>query len=296
MRPRVPQGIGLRPLLLLVMIVVAGFALTGGAWWLAQSREHEAATAEFEAEVRERIAAFERELQANFTAVRSVPGFFAASVFVDRSEFGTYSATLLDDYPALTSIYWAPLVPDPARSNLVLATQAEGCVGKDPCQTRRFGIDHPLSGKPWYAPVVYAEPRSANVPLGLDLFGYEGMDGLLAGAVAGSTLTLSSETNLPFDLRGLAFAAIPILADDLSAPDRYPAGTVDAELPVTGFIVASFDVTVLLSSAISALPDVSIGFSVTDVTARGTALVLSSQAGSRPAGSTLTARISPLGR
>ena len=89
--------------------------------------------ARLDAELGEHAAVYAKSigarLQRTMDAVTSPRSFYRSSAFVSRTEFRTFTETLLAAHPELQALSWGPVVPHAERARYVEEARAAGLSG-----------------------------------------------------------------------------------------------------------------------------------------------------------------------
>ena len=103
-----------------------GAAISLALWHAMRVQEEHAAHARFKIEARDRVRVIEREFASAVGALHAIEAFFAGSQFVDRTEFGRFTAPILQRQRSVSALHWAPVVPQANRASLEEAARREG--------------------------------------------------------------------------------------------------------------------------------------------------------------------------
>jgi PAS domain S-box-containing protein len=155
-----------------VVLVLVGLVLSLGSFFLLRAAEFSRARAEFTAETDHSRALIQEQLTHSVEGLRSVSAFLDSSKEVTRSEFASFTKTLLAAHPEIVSLEWIRRVDAPERRQFEQLVHAEGVAGyriKDVSESGGF-IDAPLRSE--HYPIYYIEPVEASRELlGLDYAG-----------------------------------------------------------------------------------------------------------------------------
>ncbi|MEM9505472.1 MAG: CHASE domain-containing protein, partial [Cyanobacteria bacterium P01_E01_bin.43] len=89
---------------------------------------------------------------------------------VQRSEFATFVARSLSDYPGIQALEWAPFVPLSERTAYEQQIQTAGFADFQITELNATGALERASDRPYYLPVTYLAPLAGNeAALGFDL-------------------------------------------------------------------------------------------------------------------------------
>jgi PAS domain S-box-containing protein len=94
----------------LIVIGVAGVAVTVAVWRGLVERERELRQTEFELDAEARVRSIERRLNQHVEVVFSLSAFYASSQQVEREEFRRFTESLLPRYGEIRALAWVPRV------------------------------------------------------------------------------------------------------------------------------------------------------------------------------------------
>jgi signal transduction histidine kinase len=222
--------------LALALPLLGAFGLSTALFHHVDRIEQQRRADRFAERAHELARKLEGELSSHVQLLQSVAGLYAASDSIERSEFQIYSQHLLETYPGLRAIVWAPRVSAAERGAYEAAARRAGLAD--------FAIREPgpdgelrLAGeRAEYFPIHYAEPAQRNhAVLGFDLLS----EPRRATALARARATQRAMASAPLELlrggqrRGLMLA-LPVYRPA-------PAGSsAPAEQRLRGFAVVAF--------------------------------------------------------
>lgn len=185
-------------------------------------------------------------MAAYMDVLRDVRALFAASNNVRRQDFTAFTAGSLERLPGLLALGWLPRVPEDQREAFVRAVRREGIAGYDLWQWGVQGNRVPVSPRPEYFPILYAEPAS----LGPLAFGYcdVARDRLMALASARDTGQLGVSNLAPMPL----FAGRPGLLVSLAiyTPQPRPATIQARRAQLEGFALLALSFERIFAGAL----------------------------------------------
>ncbi len=166
-----PDKLAARRLVPIVLIVVAGTALSIAAFLLVHSLESQRQVRAFERIAIEEFGHLENSLEeAVVDKVHSIRGLYAASGFVTRSEFKVFVSNLDKHGTTIQAFEWIPRVPESSRAAYEKAAQADGHPGFRFTERERQGRMIPAGSRAEYFPVYYVQPLQGNeAAFGFDL-------------------------------------------------------------------------------------------------------------------------------
>lgn len=144
---------------------------------LFQSRDRQIAMGALRLDLQRHAYRIDQEIRAKIEVVHSLRGFFDASEFVSRVEFGEFARQALARHPQIRALEWVPRVERDEIERFEAAARADGLhdfeIGSGP----RSGPVTPVTSSAVAGaatrsvfPVFYAEPLSANrEALGFDV-------------------------------------------------------------------------------------------------------------------------------
>ncbi len=151
-------------------VLLVGVATSASLFLALRSHEWDRVRRDFEQASRERVAVLRRTLDLDFLGMKSVQAFYAASDGVDREEFNTFVAPMIEDHLGIRALQWAPRVPDSERSKYESTAAGDGYPDSEITEYDRGGSLVRASRREEYFPIRFVEPINGNVaPLGFDL-------------------------------------------------------------------------------------------------------------------------------
>ena len=152
------------------LVLLVGVAASAILFFVLQSHEWDGVRRDFEQASRERVAVLQRTLDLDFLGMKSVQAFYAASDGVDREEFSTFVAPMIEDHLGIRALQWAPRVPDSERSKYESTATGYGYPDSEITEYDQGGSLVRASRREDYFPIRFVEPANGNVaPLGFDL-------------------------------------------------------------------------------------------------------------------------------
>jgi signal transduction histidine kinase/FixJ family two-component response regulator len=139
------------------------FALAVFMFVSASSWEKNRGLAEFEHKADDLAQIFQRELDADLDAVRSVQALFAVNDGVERQQFRAFVAGPLARQPGILSFSWLPRVADADRAAWEQGVRREGFAGFQILQRDSQGHIVPAARRDHYVPICFIEPEPGNM-------------------------------------------------------------------------------------------------------------------------------------
>ncbi|TAK29843.1 MAG: PAS domain S-box protein [Chloroflexota bacterium] len=230
-----------------VVALYVGVALCIGLFVIVGKWEDERERDRFDEDVASMTSRLERSLASDREVLGSIGGLYAASVSVDRTEFGVFVAGALSRHPHIQALEWIPFVPSSERRAYEESARADGYPGFQFTEKDSQGNIVPASERPAYFPVYYVEPLVGNeVALGFDLGSNpERLEALERARDSGtfaatSRITLVQETGQQFGL--LIF--LPIYRNGAS-----PNTVEERRALLSGFALAVFRIGDLIEQS-----------------------------------------------
>jgi len=155
-------------------------ALTMFAWYGVKMHTTESAEEQFELHVRDVVYSIEERLRQHEQILLGGEGLFAASDFVDRTEWRTYIERLHleKNYPGIQGVGYAQIIRSADLQKHIAAIRAEGF----PNYTVQ-----PSGARSLYTATVYLEPFSGR---NLSAFGYD----MMSDPVRAQAMRMAAET------------------------------------------------------------------------------------------------------
>ena len=253
--------------------------LIGGmlsAFWFFElrNREVDKARRAHEKAAQDRIAALKRTLALDCLVVNAVRSFYDGSQEVERHEFATFVAPLLEDHPSLRALEWVPRVADGRREAFEAAARKDGLadyqIGEhvrrvDNSPHAEQGTDRAsvtASRREEYFPVLFVEPKEDHVvALGFDLASNADCRAAMARARDSGLLTFSPRITFAEDLGEETGVRIfvPVYRND------QPANTVtERRQSLRGFVVGVVRMSGVFEESVSALTPAGVDVVVRD--------------------------------
>ncbi len=153
-----------------LVVLLVGVAVSAILFFALRSQEWDRIRRDFQRASQERGAILQRTLDLDFLGMRSVQAFYAASDGVDREEFSTFVAPMIENHLGIRALQWAPRVPDSERSKHESTAIDDGYPDSEITEYDREGSLVYASRREEYFPIHFVEPINGNVaPLGFDL-------------------------------------------------------------------------------------------------------------------------------
>jgi len=194
---------GLSPLatVALLIIVTIDICVSCAGFLLVRGEQERTMRTEFELASKNRIAALEREIEANLKMIVLLRAHFESSPGVNRIQFGEFVQPALDRIKTIHALEWILRVPHAERDKFERLARAEGFPSFRISQRERQGRMVPALKREEYFPVYFVEPYKGNeIALGFDLASNPARLEALeqardtGGMVATSRITLVQET------------------------------------------------------------------------------------------------------
>ncbi len=237
-----------------VVVLLAGLAATAVATTLLAQRERAVARLALERQTAEIARRIEHGFVVPLQAVFGVSAYLRATgLQIDRAGFQRFTAAALAREPAVYALEWAPVVTDERRAQLEASAQAEGLAGWQIIDKDPTGAWIRAATRPWYVPLLYAEPP--NAALGFDLASLPDRRAHIVRARDGAHSIVSERLQLVEDPPGLWAVAVyePVWRDGTA-----PASTSARAEALAGFAICVFRVRPVIERALTdvALADV----------------------------------------
>ncbi len=231
-------------LLLPVLVLFFGFAVSYWAWEGAKMDARQKLANDFEFRVRELSQLIEQRMLAYEQLLRGVNGLFTATGNVNREVFHNYINTLRlsENYPRLLGVNYNLVVADVDKSNHVAELRRQGFTEYTIRSTEQ---------RDFYVPIVYMEPfrPGSEGMLGYDVFADPVRRATLEQARDSGNATISSKIALLQDTR---LQQIPIEMATQQATSGFliylpvyqhgitPTSEAERRTSIKGWIGASF--------------------------------------------------------
>jgi PAS domain S-box-containing protein len=89
-------------------VVLAGLVLSAALFILLRSSEYRFAQRQFEQSSQDHVLAVRYTLETDFSLIKSLRSFYAASGEVTSKEFSAFAASLIEDHHGILAVQWAP--------------------------------------------------------------------------------------------------------------------------------------------------------------------------------------------
>ncbi len=143
--------------------------LTAIAFAVVRNWERQKLRAAFSIAAENRFAAVKRQIESDIEVLLAVRAFYLHAEVISRSEFHTFTESLLLKHPGIQSLVWTPGVPYSQREEYEKAARRDGF--KDFQITERLAQNKTTKAgkRDEYFPVYFVEPRKDEFVLGYDL-------------------------------------------------------------------------------------------------------------------------------
>lgn len=132
-------------------------------------QETVAITRNFQGDIDQKAAVFEREIQLNLEILFALKSGLALLPAVTEDSFRSLSAAVLDRSPEIKAFAWAPWVVHSDRANFERLEKSR-YAGPAISEQDSHGANSPASERSWYVPVRFIEPLAGNhLARGFDL-------------------------------------------------------------------------------------------------------------------------------
>ncbi len=154
----------------LPIIAFLCFAITILAFGFTYHYQQRYQESQFLAKARNQAAAIEHNINLKLQELESLAYFFNASVFVDRSEFQTYTSRFFEKKHSIQALEWIPRVLEADRHQHTTLARLDGLPNYNIFDIGEDGRAKPAVKAKEYYPVYYVEPYSSNEKaIGLNL-------------------------------------------------------------------------------------------------------------------------------
>lgn len=250
----------------LILTTVSGIIVSFILFWIVGNWEQHQQQINFKRDAQDRVIAIERTLKHKLTILKSLEGFFQASIEIGRREYRLFVNYFLESELGLQFLGWFPRVPPEMKEEF--QHKATTLLPKHSPDFQISELRHqklqPVQHQNDHFPAYFLEPLDnyENI-LGLDLASLPDFSEMLDKArLSGETLVLPHGT-LGFSTSGLhgMFAFHPIYYLDM--PTETPEQRYTA---LRGFIVGVFHIGNIIIDAMSALEPRPIDLKIYDLT------------------------------
>ena len=107
----------------IILTLLFGVLLSGGASYFVEGWEHTRLRAQFEGAANDRLEILRKHIFSTIEALQSLGGLFVASGDVDRDAFKQFTAPVLTRHPGIQALGWNPRVDGPERRQFVEAAR-----------------------------------------------------------------------------------------------------------------------------------------------------------------------------
>jgi PAS domain S-box-containing protein len=231
-----------------VVVFAVGLLLSCTAFFQNRRWEFERANREFEQSTQNRIMAMKKTMDIDFLAIRSVGSFYDGSNLVERQEFATFVAPLIENNSSMNSMQWVPRVKKSQRS--IFETDA-GLNGLPDFKIVEAGKGTLVAAsvREEYYPIFYTEPHKyATALLGYDLAAIPACLEAMHEACDSGKIASTPEIILPGEVKQHPELRVffPIYQRNIpvnTVEDRrkYLEGFVVGIIPVSGMVEESFE-------------------------------------------------------
>ena len=157
-----PRGRWLRQQIALSLPMGIVFAAVVALFFYVSSGEQRRLSTEFHNRAGDYAAELQKVVDANLDLLGALRSFYAASDHVSRAEFSTFVGGVIDHYPAIQTVGWAPRVEPGNLTSFVEAMRQEGLADY---QVFDRNADHqriPIANRAEYFPLAYLVPDRGN--------------------------------------------------------------------------------------------------------------------------------------
>lgn len=224
--------------LVALLAAVIGTTLSVGLSALVRSLDEARLRSELAHHISHQVASIQKGIDTHLEQIHAIRALYAASEFVDRSEFQTFAGSVLAGHRGIQALEWIPRVSNEARPGFEAVARTEGFPD---FKFRELGAEGKLveaARRDAYFPVYFVEPLAGNEPaVGFDIYSDPARRAALekardtGAAVATRRIRLVQETEEQFGF--LVF--LPIYRNEM------PHGTVeDRRENLLGFALGVF--------------------------------------------------------
>jgi len=151
-----------RQILVIVMVALAGGALSFGAFVTVRGMEKAKVRTIFKERSTERCVLLQSRIDHYFAELKTIQRLFQTFSDISRKNFRDYVTPLLDEHPDIQAFEWVPRVFAADRSAHEQATRNEGLHGYRLTEKKSDGTLGPAGPREVYYPVTYVEPLAGN--------------------------------------------------------------------------------------------------------------------------------------
>lgn len=157
--------------LAITLPIIAMFFLTTTAVFYEATNNGERIKLEFGQQAAELNVALEKSISTHINVLRSLGRFYAASNRVDRTEFRTFVANLLDNFQGIQALGWDPQITFSERATFEETLKQEGYLNAQISERDDQNQIMVAKNRPVYVPVSFIEPYKGNEnALGYDVY------------------------------------------------------------------------------------------------------------------------------
>jgi len=244
---RPPGSRGYRPAVLVFLISVLISVVAFAATRHSEAKRRESGFKELAirpiAAVQERIGLYLEEVQ-------SIGRFYAASRFVERSEFGAFVRGIPSRRSAVEALAWAPRVPAAERAAFEADARREVAGDFEILEVSRTGDLVRAGERDAYYPLWYVEPAERDeAVLGLDLGSNPTyLEALMMARDRGG---LAATRSLAVVGEGQAETSVAVILPIYFADILHSEATSNPDDPLYGFVVGVFRTRALVDEALA---------------------------------------------
>jgi len=245
-----------RRLWLGVAVAIAGVTLSLLVFWQLSARERHLAEMRFQYNSERRIEAIQREVSERLGVVDELAAFFSGSQLVTRTEFETFSKSLIQKHKGVQSLGWAPRVRDTQRRSFEQAVRDRGFPKFEITEQDEGGRFVAAGKRDNYYPVLFVEDFRENQTL----FGFDlGSNTSCRQAIQESTTTGRSAATIcePLDYIENERNQLYVVKSAKNEDENlaiHPAG----QLAGHGFILGTFTVGAIIETALDLFSQIGI--------------------------------------
>lgn len=148
-------AVPLAVLIIGIVLSIAGFRLIGDLV------RHEARS-NFNLLAGRQVSALQQQIERNVETVHALGGLFDASERVSRAEFSVFTKQLISRATGVQALSWNPRISPDRLDDIRRLAREEGMEWYEFFQQDPAGKPQPLTKRPDYVPVLYAEPFESN--------------------------------------------------------------------------------------------------------------------------------------
>ena len=217
--------------------------------WLLLAREQTLAEVQFKLDAGKRVGALQRAVAERLGAVSTVTAFFCGSQLVERKEFHTFTAPIMQRHSGMLALAWVPRIPAARRLTQEQTVRKEGFPRYEITQRDDKGHYVSAGKRDEYYPILFVEPfRQNRSLLGFDL----GSDAKCCAAIREALVTRRPAVTVCPALddneidRNLLYVIEPAWNEN-AEPIRRPADQPE----VDGFVLGIFRIGTLVENSLS---------------------------------------------